>query len=130
MSLETQFVQALGGLFYATVTAGIGVVTPKVRKYLESHTTAKTATIATDVFDGLSKITESVVTDFNQRIVNDAKSKQAWTPQLAEQVKADAVDAVKAQGSAFVSLAQKTAGDVEPLISTLIEQAVAKAKGK
>lgn len=129
MSLETQFIQALEGLLFATVTAGIGAVTPKVRKYLESHTTAKTAAVAGDVLDGLSKIAESVVSDFNQRIVNDAKTKQAWTPQLAEQVKADAVAAVKAQAAPFINLVDKTAGNVEDLISTLIEQAVAKAKG-
>jgi hypothetical protein len=129
MSLETQFVQALGGLLYATATAGIAAVTPKIRLYLKSHTTAKTAAVAGDVLDGLSKIAESVVSDFNQRIVNDSKSKQAWTPQLAEQVKADAVAAVKDQGAPFIKLIDKSAGNVESLISTLIEQAVAKAKG-
>jgi hypothetical protein len=128
MSLETQFVQALGGLLFATVTAGIGAVTPKVRKYLESHTTAKTAAVAGNVLDGLSKIAESVVSDFNQRIVNDSKSKQAWSPQLAEQVKADAVAAVKSQGEPFIKLMGKTAGDIESLISSLIEQEVSKAK--
>jgi ribosome-binding protein aMBF1 (putative translation factor) len=129
MSLETQLVQAFGGLLCASVTAGIGVITPKIKKFLETHTTAKTATVANNVLDGLSKITESVVSDFNQRVVNDSKSKGAWTPQLAEQIKMDAVAAIKNQGSSFIRLAEKTAGDMEPLISTLIEQAVSKAKG-
>jgi hypothetical protein len=129
MSLETQFVQALSGLLYASATAGIAVVTPKIKDFLNTHTTAKTAAVASDVFDGLSKIAESVVSDFNERIVNDAKSKQAWTPELAQQVKVDAVAAVKAQGQPFIKLIDKSAGDVESLISTLIEQAVAKAKG-
>lgn len=126
MSIETQLVQALGGLLCAAVTAGISAVTPKVRKYLESHTTAKTAAIATDAIDGLTKIVESVVTDFNQRIVNDAKTKQAFTDDLAEQTKKDAVAAIKAQGAPFIKL---LSGDVESLISSLIEQAVSKQKG-
>ncbi|NRD80260.1 hypothetical protein HPT25_23340 [Bacillus sp. BRMEA1] len=126
MSLETQFVQALGGLLCATTTAGIGVITPKIKKFLESHITAKNATVANDAIDGLSKIVESVVSDFNQRIVNDAKSKQALTPELAAQTKNDAIAAVKSQGSQFIKLID---GDAEALISTLIEQAVSKAKG-
>lgn len=129
MSLETQLVQALGGLLCATTTTGIGVIIPKIKKFLEAHTTAKDAAIAGNALDGLSKITESVVSDFNQRIVNDVKTKGGWTPELAEQVKIDAIAAVKTQGSTFISLAGKTSGDVESLISTLIEQAVSKAKG-
>lgn len=129
MTLETQFVQALGGLLCASATAGIGIITPKIKKFLETHTTAKTSTVANNAVDGLSKISESVVSDFNQRIVNDAKIKKAWTPELAMQVKADAVAAVKSQGATFISLAKKTAGEIEPLISTLIEQAVSKTKG-
>lgn len=125
MSFETQLVQALGGLLCATVTAGIGVITPKIKRFLESHTTAKNATVASDALDGLSKIVESVVTDFNQRIVTDVKKKNGWTPELAKQVKEDAMDAVKAQGSQFTKLIN---GDVNELISTLIEQAVSKAK--
>lgn len=129
MKLETELVQALAGLMLAVITTGIGIITPKVKRFLETHTTAKTAAVAEGVFNGLTRIAESVVSDFNQRIVIDTKTKGAWTAELAEQIKADAVAAVKAQGSSFVSLAGKTAGDVESLISTLIEQAVSKAKG-
>lgn len=128
MSFETQFVQALSGLLYAAATAGIGIITPKIKKLIESHTTAKNATIANDAIDGLTKIVESVVSDFNQRIVTDVKAKGGWTPELAEQIKNDAIDAVKEQGAAFIKLSGQTANDVEALISTLIEQAVSKAK--
>jgi hypothetical protein len=126
MSLATQFVQALGGLFFATVSAGIGAVTPKIRKLIESHTTAKTATVANDAIAGLTKIVESVVADFNQRIVSDVKAKGGWTPELADQVKKDAEAAVKSQGAQFIKYID---GDTEALISTLIEQAVSKQKG-
>lgn len=129
MSLETQLVQALGGLLCATTTTGIGVIIPKIKKFLEAHTTAKDAAIAGNALDGLSKITESVVSDFNQRIVNDVKTKGGWTPELAEQIKTDALSAVKEQGASFIVLAGNTTDEIEPLISSLIEQAVAKAKG-
>lgn len=129
MSLETHLIQALGGLLFATLTAAIGVITPKIKGLIQAHTSAKTATVATDALDGLTKIAESVVSDFNQRIVNDTKSKGAWTSQLAEQVKDDAVAAVKAQGASFIKLSSKTSDQIDSLISTLIEQAVAKAKG-
>lgn len=127
-AFETHLVQALGGLLFATLTAAISYITPKVKGLIKAHTSAKTASIAADALDNITKIAESVVSDFNQRIVNDMKSKGAWTPQLAEQVKADAVDAVKAQAASFIKLAGKTTGEVEALISTLIEQAVSKAK--
>jgi hypothetical protein len=130
MNLETQFVQALSGLLYASGTAAIAVVTPKIKEFVKAHTKEKTAAVVNNAIDGLSKIAESVVSDFNQRIVNDAKTKQALTPELAEQVKADAIAAVKLQGASFIKLLNKSAGDIESLISTLIEQAVAKVKVK
>lgn len=140
MSLETQFVQALGGLLAATTTASIGIITPKIKAFLTTHITAKNASVAesnanvaainvkvaSNAIDSLSKIVESVVTDFNQRIVADVKTKNGFTPELAEQVKKDATAAVKSQGSQFIELID---GNTEELVSTLIEQAVAKAKG-
>jgi len=111
MSLETQLIQALSALVYIVAIAGITYVTPKIKKFLEVHTNAKTATTVTDEF---SKIAESVVNDFNARIVNDTKSRQAWNPQLAQTIKNDAIASVKTQ--------------IEPLLSTLIEEAVTKAK--
>lgn len=127
-SFETHLIQALGGLLFAMLTAAIGVITPKVKGLIQAHTSAKTAVIANDAIDGLTKIAVSVVSDFNQRIVNDMKSKGAWTPQLAEQVKEDAVAAVKSQGASFIKLSGKTSDQIESLVSTLVEQAVAKAK--
>jgi hypothetical protein len=114
MSLETQLIQALSALVYIVAIAGITYVTPRIKKFLDTHIDAKTATVADSTIDELAKIAESVVNDFNGRLVNDAKSKQAWTPQLAEIVKNDAIASVKMQ--------------MEPLLSTLIEQAVSKAK--
>jgi hypothetical protein len=129
MSFETQFVQTLGGLLSVTATTAIGIITPKIKKLIESHTSAKNATIANDALDGLTKIVESVVSDFNQRIVADVKSKGGWTPELAAQTKLDALAAVKAQGASFIAFVGKSKEEAESLISTLIEQAVAKAKG-
>lgn len=128
MSIETQFVQALGGLLCATATAGIGVITPKIKKLIVSHTTAKNATIANDALDGLTKIVESVVTDFNQRVVTDVKAKGGWTSELADQIKNDAIDAIKEQGASFIKISGQSGKEIESMISTLIEQAVSKAK--
>jgi hypothetical protein len=114
MTLETQLIQALSALVYIVAIAGITYVTPKIKKFLEVHTNAKTAAVASEGLDELSRIAEAVVTDFNSRLVNDVKAKQAWTPQLAEQIKSDAMASVKTQ--------------IEPLLSTLIEQAVSKSK--
>jgi hypothetical protein len=92
----------------------ITYVTPKIKEFLEVHIDAKNAPAVNSTLDEITKVAESVVTDFNNRLVNDAKSKQAWTPQLAEIVKNDALSSVKTQ--------------IEPLLSTLIEQAVTKSK--
>jgi hypothetical protein len=128
MSFETQLVQALGGLLSITATTAIGIITPKIKKLIESHTTAKNATIANDAIDGLTKIVESVVSDFNQRIVTDVKSKGGWTPELAGQIKNDAIDAIKEQGVSFIKISGQSGKEIDSMISTLIEQAVAKAK--
>lgn len=128
MSLETQLIQALSGLLYAAATAAISVMTANIKNFIKAHTQEKKAAVARNAIEGLSKIAESVVADFNQRIVKDVKAKKAWTPELAEQVKRDAVAAVKSQGSAFILLIGKNDKDVEPLISTLIEQAISKRK--
>lgn len=129
MNIETQLVQAFTGLLSVALTAGIGIITPKIKKFIETHTTAKTAKVANDVVDGLAKVSEAVVADFNQRIVTDVKAKGGWTPELAVQTKLDAIAAIKSQGSAFIALTKKTESELEPLISTLIEQAIVKAKG-
>jgi uncharacterized membrane protein len=121
-------VQALVGLLFATLTATIGYITPKVKTLIKAHTNAKTAEIATKALDGLTKIAESVVSDFNQRVVYDMKSKQTWTPTLAQKIKADAVTAVKDQGASFIQLSSQSDKEIESLISSLIEQAVTNTK--
>jgi hypothetical protein len=114
MSLESQFIQALSALAYIVAIAGITYVTPKIKKFLEVHIDAKNVPAVDSALDEITKVAETVVTDFNTRIVNDAKSRQAWSPQLAQTIKNDAIASVKTQ--------------IEPLLSTLIEQAVSKAK--
>src|SRR5579875_302281 len=128
MSLESQFVEALSGLLYASATAGIAVITPKIKNFILAHTQEKTAAVANNAIDGLSKIAMSVVADFNQRIVADTKADKAWTPELAEKIKKDAIAAVKSQGGPFIQLIGTTEDDVVNLISTLIEHAVSQGK--
>ena len=114
MSLESQLIQALSALVYIVAIAGITYVTPKIKRFLEVHIDAKNVPVVESTVDEISKVAESVVNDFNNRIVNDTKSRQAWNPQLAQTIKNDAIASVKTQ--------------IEPLLSTLIEQAVSKAK--
>lgn len=126
MSFETSLVQALSGLLYASATAGIAVITPKIKSFLYVHTTAKNAAVESNAIDSLSKIIDCVVADFNQRIVNDSKAKQAFTEELAIQTKKDALAAIQSQGAQFIQL---ISGNTNDLISTLIEKAVANQKG-
>ena len=120
--------QSLSGILTAVAAAGIGMLVTNVKQLIKAHTTAKQGAVANNIIDGLAKISESVVSDFNQRIVSDAKKANGWTPALAEQTKKDAMEAVKDQGSAFIKLSNQTADDLGPLISTLIEKAVVNFK--
>jgi hypothetical protein len=114
LSLESQLIQALSALVYIAAIAGITYVTPKIKRFLEVHIDVKNVPAVESTVDEISKLAENVVNDFNNRLVNDAKSKQAWNPQFAQIIKSDAISSLKTQ--------------MEPLLSTLIEQAVTKAK--
>jgi hypothetical protein len=125
MSIESQIVSGLTGFLSLVVSAGFAYLVPRLQKMIDAHVNAKTATVANSVIAGLSSIAQAVVQDFNQKVVADAKAAGAWTPQLAQSVKADAIAAVKSQGAALVALGKSVSVDVEPLIESLIEQAVA-----
>lgn len=124
-ALETQVVQALLGLLMAGTTVAIGYIAPRAKRWVSTHATAKAADVATSVIDGLSAIAETVVQDFNQRVVVDAKKAGTFTPALAASVKADAVRAVLDQGSSLVGLGRSVVGNVDALVASLVEQAVA-----
>jgi hypothetical protein len=128
MMNEAQIVQALAGLLVAVVTALVSAAVPKLKAWMNNHLSAQQATVANDVLTGLASITQSVVQNFTQTVVNDAKTTGTWTPELMAQVKADAVKAVQSQGSTLVTLGNKVIGDVPALIGTLVEQAVAQQK--
>ena len=128
MALQTQIVQDLAGLLMAVVTAGVGYLGVKAKAWLHSHTNAQVAATGNSVIDGLSKIVDSVVQDFNSTVVNDAKLKGSWTPAMGAQVKQDAIAAVKSQASNLLALGQSTLGNVDSMIGSLIEQFVAKHK--
>ncbi|MDP9729363.1 hypothetical protein FY534_13855 (plasmid) [Alicyclobacillus sp. TC] len=61
-------------------------------------------------------------------MVNDAKAQGVFNAQLAQKVKQDAVQAVLEQGANLAALASKTVGNVQSLVESLVEQAVAKYK--
>ena len=128
MTLQTQIVQDLAGLLMAFVTAAVGYLGVKAKAWLHSHTNAQVAATGNSVIDGLSKVVDSVVQDFNSTVVNDAKLKGTWTAAMGAQVKQDAIAAVKSQAANLLALGQSTVGNVDSLIGSLIQQFVEKHK--
>lgn len=123
-SVELQILEDVLSAFGLAFGGAVTYLTTKVvPKYIHSKTAA-------NAIDGLAAIAESVVAQFNQTIVADAKANGVWNAALAAKVKQDAVNAVLSQGANLVKLAEKVVGDVPELVSTLIEQAVAKSKTK
>ncbi|WP_152540348.1 hypothetical protein [Sporolactobacillus terrae] len=124
-------VQALTAVL-SILVAGVGVLisafVPKIKDAVDEHLGTAQANIANKVIDGLGSIAQTVVADFNQRVVADAKAKGIFTAELAASVKEDAVKAVIAQAPELIELGKSAIGDVEALIPQLIEQAVLKAK--
>lgn len=125
-SVELHILESLLSLLTVVIGSLISAFVPKIKQSLDAHLTAKQALIANHVINGLATISEAVVQDFTQRIVQDAKTSGVFTPMLAASVKKDAVSAVMSQSHALSSLGTSTLGDVEALIGTLIEQAVSK----
>jgi len=123
-SVELQILEDVLSAFGLAFGGAVTYLTTKVvPKYIHSKT-------AQNAISGLASIAESVVTQFNQTIVSDAKANGVWNATLAAKVKQDAVQAVLSQGANLAKLAEKVVGDVPELVSTLIEQAVAKEKTK
>jgi hypothetical protein len=124
-------VQALTAVL-SILVAGVGVLVtafvPKIKDAVDKHLGTSQANIANKVIDGLGSIAQTVVADFNQRVVADAKAKGVFTAELAASVKDDAVKAVIAQAPELIALGKSVIGDIEALIPQLIEQAVAKEK--
>jgi hypothetical protein len=127
-SLEQQIVQALMGVLALTVSTGVAYVVAKAKGWLAHHLNAQQASVATMVLTGLANVVQTVVADFNQKVVADAKAAGKWTPELATQIKADAVKAVIGQASNLVTLGNQFIGDIPALIGSMIEQAVAANK--
>ena len=128
MTLQTQIVQDLSGLLYVAVTAGLGYVGVKAKAWFAAHTTAQVAAAGDSALSTLSGIVSNVVQDFNQTVVNQAKANGSWTPAMGAQVKQDAIAAVKSQASNLLTLGKSVLGNVDSLIGSMIETAVAKHK--
>jgi len=121
-SVEVQILEDVISAFGLAFGTGVTYLTTKVvPKYIHSKTAA-------NAIDGLAQIADSVVQQFNQTVVNDAKAQGVFNAALAQKVKQDAVQAVLAQGANLAELASKTVGNVQSLVESLVEQAVAKYK--
>jgi hypothetical protein len=125
-TLELQILQSVLSLLVVLVGSIISAFIPKLKATIDAHLGIRQATIVNHVIDGLASISEAVVQDFNQRVVLDAKKDGVFSKELAKSVKGDAIKAVMTHGSFLLSLSESTLSDVTGLISTLIEQSVAK----
>ena len=125
-SIELTLLQGLLSLFVVLIGALLSAFIPKLKQMVDAHLSAKQALVANQVMDGLAKISEAVVQDFNQRVVADAKANGVFSPLVAASVKKDAVNAVMSQSGALRTLGSSTLGDVEGIIGSLIEQVVLK----
>lgn len=110
------------------VGSAVTYLTSKSKKLVDSHLNNKQSALANNVISGLASIANAVVQEFNQKVVVDAKKNGVFTPQLALAVKEDAVLAVKSQGAALLKLGESVLGNMDALVSTLVEQAVVKNK--
>lgn len=118
-TVEVQILQGVASVGGLAISAGITYLVNAINKNVKSKS-------AQDIITGLGSIADSVVQDFNQKVVSQAKANGVFTPQLAASVKQDAVQAVLSQGSALVKLGEKSVGNMQALVSSLIEQAVAR----
>lgn len=127
-NVEAQLIQAVLAVLGMTVTSLITYFTPRLIRLVDSHIQAKHAALANDVLRGLSVIAESVVHQFNQNVVDSAKASGTFTASLGASVKRDAIQAVLSQSSALTNLGAQTLGDIETLVSSMIEHAVVGSK--
>lgn len=126
--LEQQIVTGLSGLLFASLTAGIAWLSTKAKNYVSLKLKGQSAQNANHVIATLSQISNAVVQKFNNEVVSQAKQQGFFNDALASKVKGDACDAVKAQAGSLIALASESFGDVDALISTLIEKHVAENK--
>ncbi|GMA64941.1 hypothetical protein NZD89_06035 [Alicyclobacillus fastidiosus] len=108
--LEIKIVEGLLDLLIIAVIIGLLYSRPQIKKIVDAHLSAQQAAVANNVIDGLANIAEAVVQDFNQRIVASAKANGVFTPQLAQSVKQDAIQAVLSQGAGLISVGGEARG--------------------
>ncbi|MCL6625303.1 hypothetical protein [Alicyclobacillus shizuokensis] len=124
--LELKILESLLSLMTLLIGVGISALAPRLKRIVSAHADGKQAQLASHVIDGLSTIAEAVVQEFNQKVVADAKKAGVFTPALAQSIKQDAVSAVISQAGPLAALGGQVIGDIPSLVSSLVEQAVAK----
>ncbi|WP_067931754.1 hypothetical protein [Alicyclobacillus kakegawensis] len=125
-ALELQILESLLSLMTLLIGIGISALAPHLKRIVSAHADSKQAQLAAHVIDGLAAIAQAVVQEFNQKVVADAKKAGVFTPALAQSVKQDAVSAVISQAGPLAALGREVIGDLPSLVSSLVEQAVAK----
>ena len=127
-NFEAQVLQDVLSLAVVVIGSLISALAVRARTWIANHMKAQTAATANTVVDALSKITNSVVQDFEANVVQSAKQNGLFTKEMAKQVKSDAMNAIKAQSGGLVSLGNNVLGDIDSLISSQIEQAILQRK--
>ena len=126
--IELPVLQGVLSVVTLAVGVALSIITPRIKALVDRHVEAKQAQLVNHVIDGLTAITEGVVNEFNQKVVNDAKLYGLFTPALKNAVRADAIAAVKAQAGPLLALGKSVIGDADALIGSLVEKAVVKFK--
>lgn len=101
--------------------------------YIGKLTEQAAARVKNEKLDSLiyrvSGIVQRVVDELQQTTVDALKAKGEFTPEVAATIKAQAVAKVKAiLGEESIGLAKEVLGDLDALISALIESAINRAK--
>lgn len=127
--LIVQITQSLAGLAAAVLVGLIGLVGSKATTWLAAHTDKQTADATSTLLQSLEQAADAAVKTLQQNVVDAAKQNGKWSPALAEEVKAEALEAAKSLISpAVLDAATKYVGDIDQVLSNLIEKKLVELK--
>lgn len=114
----------MGAIFL--IRGGIG----KAEQFVDSHLPPSQAASVDAFLETVDHLAENAVQDFNTALVSDMKSKGAFTKELGQSVKKDAIDAVMNNLGPLKDQFGAELVALEPLIGGYIEKHVRLAKGQ
>ncbi|MHB0886879.1 MAG: hypothetical protein ACYC41_13465 [Bacillota bacterium] len=121
IDITVAVILAAGGLAVSYLRAA----KKKVEAQTETIQNQAMAQKVRDLLSHVEAIAEHVIKDVQQTAVDDLKAKGEFTPEVAAQIKVDAIAKVKEiLGEELTGLAGEVFGDLNLLIGTLIESHV------